>query len=145
MTCVCKLAGYCERHRIDKTQHLFKRCQDGTFFDAWEAGRGPGQQVEAKATDSQIAERRRLVKELGRKAWDKLFSEVTTAEELQLWEKTIPKYGCDCTQFYAMFKRDNPPGDVVLFEWKWRLKTAVNAKLCKPNLSLEDARKLYGQ
>ncbi len=37
-------------------------------------------------------------------------------------------------------EKDNPPGDLITFEWKYRLKSAVNAKLGRPNISIEAAR-----
>lgn len=48
-SCVCPLAGYCERHQCKKTSNLHKLCQQhGAYWDAWEEGRGPGQQVKPK-------------------------------------------------------------------------------------------------
>jgi hypothetical protein len=44
--CKCPLAGFCNRHGVQKTALLFDKCQtDPHFFEAWENGRGPGQKV----------------------------------------------------------------------------------------------------
>lgn len=44
--CNCPLSGYCERHKVDKTPHLFKLCRtNDRYFDAWEEGRGIGQRM----------------------------------------------------------------------------------------------------
>lgn len=44
MPCQCPNAGYCERHRVLKSEHWHKLCQhDQKYFDAWEKGTGPGQ------------------------------------------------------------------------------------------------------
>jgi hypothetical protein len=47
MTCECNCAGYCERHKVNKTNLLHRKCQEGgEFWQAWEKGRGPGQDRE---------------------------------------------------------------------------------------------------
>lgn len=43
--CECPLAGYCNRHKVEKSNHLHKLCQNHTgYFEMWEACQGPGQQ-----------------------------------------------------------------------------------------------------
>jgi hypothetical protein len=75
--------------------------------------------------------------------WMELFGSVRTLEQLEAWEATIPSYDCKCRDFYEQFKAEHPPVEPVSLQWKWSLRTAVNAKLDKPNLSLEQARWLY--
>lgn len=42
--CECPLAGYCNRHEMNKSLHYHKLCQNHNgYFDMWEKGRGPGQ------------------------------------------------------------------------------------------------------
>lgn len=42
--CECLVAGWCERHQINKSQMLHHKCQyDIEFWQAWEDGRGPKQ------------------------------------------------------------------------------------------------------
>ena len=42
--CECPLAGYCERHGVDKNSHLHTMCQNHIgYFNMWENCRGPGQ------------------------------------------------------------------------------------------------------
>jgi hypothetical protein len=81
--------------------------------------------------------------EAGRKCWEALFCGVFTLSDLEAWEKTIPKFGCDCTSFYKAWKVSNPVTpdvvDEVDFAWKYRLKKAVNEKLGQVNVSMEDA------
>lgn len=55
--CECPVAGYCQRHQVRKNQHWHYLCQTRSdYFDAYEAGRGPGQKqatemnVKAKPT-----------------------------------------------------------------------------------------------
>ena len=44
--CDCPLAGYCERHRVDKTPHLHRLCRTNQrYYAAWEEGRGIGQRM----------------------------------------------------------------------------------------------------
>lgn len=43
--CECPLAGYCNRHEVNKSAHLHKLCQTSqTYFNKWENCQGPGQQ-----------------------------------------------------------------------------------------------------
>ena len=42
MSCVCQSSGFCERHQVNKNDHLHKLCQNHKgYFDKWEEGRGP--------------------------------------------------------------------------------------------------------
>lgn len=76
--------------------------------------------------------------EVGRRLWRELFVEVSTDEQLWQWEQRIPRFGCTCKQFYRSWKAKNPPTFPLSLEWKWMLKSAVNKKLGKPNLSWEE-------
>lgn len=149
--CECTLAGHCNRHNVSKTKHLVKLCQERPeFWHAWENGRGPGQlwsQSDKDARSNVDATRAMIKTELadaGRKCWDALFSGVFTLADLEAWEKTIPKFGCDCAGFYAGWKVSNPVTpdftDEVDFAWKYRLKKAVNEKLGHKQVSRNEAR-----
>ena len=40
--CECVAAGFCPRHRCNKTDHFAKLCRERPeYFDAWERGEGP--------------------------------------------------------------------------------------------------------
>jgi hypothetical protein len=44
--CECPLAGFCERHKVEKSARLHELCGDTTrpgYWSAWESGYGPGQ------------------------------------------------------------------------------------------------------
>lgn len=44
-SCICPLAGWCDRHKINKGETWHLLCQTNQkYFDAWEQGYGPGQQ-----------------------------------------------------------------------------------------------------
>lgn len=150
--CECTLAGHCKRHNVSKTKHLVKLCQtDHTFFHAWEDGRGPGQRWSQSDKDARSNRdaRHAIVKselaEAGRKSWDALFSGVFTLADLVAWRKTVPKYGCDCEGFYCSWRAKNPVEideyGCVSFDWKYRLKQAVNEKLGHTNVSIEEANR----
>jgi hypothetical protein len=79
----------------------------------------------------------------GRKAWKTLFTQVFDLQQLEDWEKTIPKYGCDCSNFYQKYKKMYPPPENIGFAWKWALKNAVNQKLGQPILSIEEAKAFW--
>lgn len=81
--------------------------------------------------------------ETGRALWRELFLEIFSEEQLEDWESRIPKFECNCKRFYDEWKADNLPTFPLLFRWKYDLKTAVNAKLNKPNLTFEEACALW--
>jgi len=49
--CECKYPGYCKRHKMLKSPHLWELCRTREdYFQAWEGGHGPGQRTkEGKA------------------------------------------------------------------------------------------------
>jgi hypothetical protein len=63
------------------------------------------------------------------------------------FEKKIPKYsGCSCRQFWYNWVTRNPPTYTpkgAYFAWTVNTHNAVNAKLGKPQMSLEDAIVLW--
>ena len=148
--CECVLAGHCKRHNVSKTKHHVKLCQERPeFFEAWEQGNGPGQKWSQSDKDarSNIDATRAMVNgtlaEAGRKCWDALFSGVFTLADLEAWEKTIPKFGCNCTGFYKEWKataQAEVVGNVIPFEWKYNLKKAVNEKLGHTQVTSNEAR-----
>lgn len=79
----------------------------------------------------------------GRTSWKTLFTQVFNLLQLEEWEKTIPKYGCDCSNFYEKYKKMYPPPENIGFTWKWKLKNAVNQKLGQPLLSIEEAKAFW--
>jgi hypothetical protein len=65
---------------------------------------------------------------------------------LELWELTLPSFGCGCRDGYKDFKMRNPPDfstPETFWNWGWYLHNWVNEKLGKPLLSHEEARKLW--
>jgi Erv1 / Alr family len=61
----------------------------------------------------------------------------------------IPRYtrGCKCREFWLIYVRSHPPifgkNGEGYFKWSIDCHNAVNLKLKKPVISLEDAKKLY--
>lgn len=42
MKCECPISGFCERHQVNKTDHLHDLCQNRPgYFELWESGKGP--------------------------------------------------------------------------------------------------------
>ena len=71
---------------------------------------------------------------------------IVDAASLAEWEKTIPQYECGCRAFYAKHKADNPPDfrtPEAFFAWGIALHNAVNRKLGKPELTLEEALSIW--
>lgn len=55
--CKCTEPGYCERHKVTKNAHWFHLCQTrACYYQAWEAGTGPGQVKAGTAPKKKRAE-----------------------------------------------------------------------------------------
>jgi hypothetical protein len=66
---------------------------------------------------------------------------------LNTWSAKIPNFegGCKCRSFYTLWRRQNPPNFAKYFEWTVNLHNAVNTKLRKPTISLEEAHAKWKQ
>lgn len=65
---------------------------------------------------------------------------------LAAWELTIPQYECGCRRFYAEYKMANPPdftSPEAFFRWGINLHNAVNRKLGKPELTIDEAISIW--
>jgi len=73
---------------------------------------------------------------------------VRDATSLAKWELQIPQYGCACKKDYAIYKAENPPdfsSPESLWLWGIALHNWVNRKLNKPEITIEEARKIWSQ
>ena len=95
----------------------------------------------SKASVKIEIDRERLA-QTGRELWSELHTSVTI-ETLQAWEEKIPNYSCKCKAFYTAWKVDNPPRQDDFFSWTVELHNAVNTKLGKPTIAMEEARRLW--
>jgi len=84
------------------------------------------------------------IAEQGPALWRELFLSVHSKDDLANWKSKIPKYGCSCSDFYAEYEKANPPSFPLTCRWKYELKTAVNQKLNRPNLTWPEACELWG-
>lgn len=71
-------------------------------------------------------------------------------DKLFIWHfaNKIPRYikGCACDEFFNKWRSERPPvyqPREAYFRWTWELHNAVNEKLGKPQMSLEDALAMY--
>ncbi len=78
----------------------------------------------------------------GRELWSELHTSVTI-ETIPAWEEKIPNFACKCKAFYNAWRIDHPPRKDDFFAWTVELHNAVNAKLGKPTLTLDEARQLW--
>ena len=67
--CECPIAGFCQRHKMNKSEHWRYLCQEHeNYFQAWEQGVGPGQDhaqnPQREARRLAVQEAVRLKKEL---------------------------------------------------------------------------------
>jgi len=73
---------------------------------------------------------------------------VQDAISLAKWELQIPQYGCACKKEYAIYKAENPPdfsSPEALWLWGFNLHNWVNRKLGKPEITIEEARKIWSR
>lgn len=73
---------------------------------------------------------------------------VKDAESLLKWEAVIPGYGCKCRKDYLTYKAENPPdfsSEESLWLWGVALHNWVNAKLGKPELTIDQAKAIWRQ
>jgi hypothetical protein len=71
---------------------------------------------------------------------------ITNAVDLAKWELIIPQYGCPCKRFYADWKAENAPdfsSPEAFFAWGVRLHNAVNDKLGKPQITIDEAYSIW--
>lgn len=73
------------------------------------------------------------------------FKEALDHQYLYQFGARIPRYttGCKCREFWTVWIRKNPPDFKNYFEWTVKAHNAVNKKLNKPEITVEEARKLY--
>ena len=87
----------------------------------------------------------------GRKLWDRLHRQAynyrgnNDSAFIAQFGREIPRFmtGCSCNEFWNRWISKNPPkyGINEYFEWTVKCHNAVNIKLGKPVMSLEDAIK----
>ncbi len=82
----------------------------------------------------------------GQFAWAKLHSYTGCDPQwLDLWQYFIPQR-CDCKDGYQKILEEMPPdftSQDAFFAWGVRLHNAVNAKLGKPELTIDEARRIW--
>lgn len=62
---------------------------------------------------------------------------------LDFWIAALPFDGCPCEQHLKEYISDNPPCFADFFAWGVRLHNAVNDRIGKPTIEVEEARKLW--
>ena len=104
-----------------------------------------GQQPQPRQTVSQeqvIAARAERTAKQGRFAWSLLHNyRGCDPQWLELWVYFIPSR-CDCRDGFQQILKDLPPdfsSPEAFFAWGVRLHNAVNAKLGKPQITLDEA------
>lgn len=61
--CECANPGWCKRHHCKKHPHFHKLCQTRTdYFDLWERGAGPGQNLESETESNNISSEPSMMK-----------------------------------------------------------------------------------
>jgi hypothetical protein len=131
--CSCAASGYCDRHRVFKTEHWHYLCQHREDYrHAWDEARGPGQTASDETRQRKQAEREDYIERM-HALWASLHVKTNPTQAwLDNWCAKIPPFGCSCRNWLAEYLVSNPP----MFGSTWRqwtvdLHNAVNKKLGK--------------
>ena len=135
--CECPLAGWCERHKMQKIGRLHHLCQTNIdYFNRWEhvTKQGPSKR------NTRAMVKPDLIAEKGRKLWGELHSyqwenEKDAKEWLRKWKKRIPRFGCGCHKHFSQICEQAPPdfsSAEAFAAWGIRVHNLVNASLNKP-------------
>ncbi len=85
----------------------------------------------------------------GRRAWTLLHNyRGCDPQWVELWEHFIPSGGCSCKEGYKAILKDHPfdySSPDAFFESGVVLHNAVNRKLEKPQITLEEARQIWNR
>jgi hypothetical protein len=125
--------GFCNRHGIRKNSNWLRLCQTKqAYFDAWEAGRGPGQERDPSKAKERVDAHERQI-ELYHALWRELHTKQDpTPEWFSDWVSRVPGSSCKCQSWLQEYLRESPPRYDDFAAWSVELHNAVNAKLGKP-------------
>jgi hypothetical protein len=149
--CECPIAGYCERHKINKPGRLHDLCKtDQRFFDRWEkipvvesTQLDPGKKMTPMNTTTLLWKEAHEYAMAHEDNWD----EAATRLWYQAWVKRIPKFGCGCQDHWAAITRSNPPqfeSPMAFFTWFWARHDEVSrTQSKKPELTLDEAFRIW--
>jgi hypothetical protein len=94
-----------------------------------------------------ITENKIKIEEEGRIAWKALhragYSNMISDNWLETWEALIPKYNCQCLNEWKKIRTAIPFRPEDQFAWAWEVHQAVNKKLGKAGLSIEEAKAIF--
>jgi hypothetical protein len=96
--------------------------------------------------DELIAKQNERKAQAGRLAWSKLHSyRGCDPQWLDLWQLIIPN-ACECRSGYQQILKELPPdfsSPEAFFAWGVALHNAVNAKLGKPQITIDEAYSIW--
>lgn len=142
--CECPLAGYCERHKMNKPGRLHLLCQTNQlYFDRWE--NQPKREIPKR-----VGSRENHWLPLHRYAVEHAENWCPTKAEKwyrREWKPRIPNYGCSCVSHWKDLEAKNPPdftSPQAFFEWGWARHNDVSEQHSKkPTITLDDAYAIY--
>jgi len=59
------------------------------------------------------------------------------------WCNRVPGIACGCRDWLRQWITENPPRFDDWFTWTWELHVAVNRKLNKPDITLDEAKAIW--
>lgn len=78
-----------------------------------------------------------------REHWKKLHTEIFNQDTFKIWVETIP--GCaSCKHDFKKILETHSPRFDDWQRWSWEVHNIVNAKINKPEISWEEACKIWG-
>jgi len=141
MKCQCSNPGWCETHKRTMLGRLHQLCScSDTYFDVFA--------IPVEATPEQASNQRKFQSQQVARYhahWSELHTKQDPTQQwFDDWVKRIPRYGCNCEQNLRPLLKESPIefGD-GFFASTVCLHNAVNRKLGKPEMTVEDARKIH--
>lgn len=143
--CECPVAGYCNRHRLRKNEHLHRLCsRDERYYAHWEK-------------ISQLAERPQPMLGCQYNHWMPLhnyapknwnsWNPMQARVWYRAWKRQIKNTGCGCAGNWKKEVAEIPvdfSSPKAFFEWSWKIHNAVNQRLGKSaQPTLEEAYSLW--
>lgn len=135
--CECPVAGYCERHKRRKAEHIHKLCStDQRYFDMWERP----QQTRPQAAKSNDLEAERIERLRG--LWSELhgydqahWNQSDAKKWFAKWLRRVPSFGCKCRSHFLSLVQEFPPdfsSREGFYTWSVAVHNKVNERIGKP-------------
>lgn len=152
MKCECTLAGFCNRHGVNKTARMIELCRsDPSYWRAWEESRGPGQVSDAPFSAQEP------IATCEYNHWAPLhffavkhvddWNEEKARDFFHHWQQGIPNtHGCSCkAKWQALGLNPDFASPRAFFEWTVHAHNTVSELpgVDKPRYTIDQAYEIW--